>query len=219
MMCSSEVPVEGGKPVRIDEVRKKDEGKTKKAIRRMEGVPRRRSSGKEGREGRKERGRTWRSVDDQVIQLSPPHLSQKLLDHGVLLRPSPHDALCRVGEEEPDAHAGEDARLPPVRRLSSLRCLLSSLPDDGRDSLARCCCCDRLCIEVNGDPAVLTRQDVPSLHAEHSGERRTGQVDVEEADAEARVGGEEREGELNRDGGLADAALAGEDEEDVGDGG
>lgn len=59
---------------------------------------------------------------------------------------------------------------------------------------------------------------VAPLHAEHAREGRPGEVDVEEADAQGRVGGEEGEGELDRDGRLADAALAGEDGDEVRDG-
>ena len=70
-------------------------------------------------------------------------------------------------------------------------------------------------VEVDGDPAVIAREDVPAFHAEHAGQAGPGQVDIEESDPERRVVGEEGEGELDRDGRFADAAFAGEDEEDV----
>lgn len=70
-------------------------------------------------------------------------------------------------------------------------------------------------VEVDGDPAVITREDVPAFHAEHAGQAGPGQVDIEESDPEGGVVGEEGEGELDRDGRFADAAFAGEDEEDV----
>ena len=70
-------------------------------------------------------------------------------------------------------------------------------------------------VEVDGDPAVIARKDVPAFHAEHAGQAGPSQVDIEESDPERWVVGEEGEGELDRDGRFADAALAGEDEEDV----
>lgn len=137
---------------------------------------------------------TWRGIDDEVIELAPPHLAQELLDHSILLRAPPHDALPRIGQEEAYAHAREH----PAADLALL------LAEDLGAA-----------VQVDGHPAALALVHVLAVKSEHPGERRTGQVDVEQANAGLGVAGQERERELDGDGRLADPALAREDEEDV----
>ena len=67
---------------------------------------------------------TRRRVDDQIIQISPTHVTQKLPYHGIFLRTPPHHRIAFILEQKPDAHAREprSARIgvyghPPITAL------------------------------------------------------------------------------------------------------
>jgi hypothetical protein len=65
-------------------------------------------------ESERERKLTGRRVDDEVVEVAPSHLGEKLSDHAVLLRTPPDDAVASVLEKESDAHETEPSTLIDV---------------------------------------------------------------------------------------------------------
>lgn len=47
---------------------------------------------------------TRRSIDDEVVEVFPKHIGQKLLDDTVLSRASPDNGVILVGKHKPDRH-------------------------------------------------------------------------------------------------------------------
>jgi hypothetical protein len=70
------------------------------------------------------RCRTWWCVDQQVVEQAPADVAQELLDHALLLRPAPDDAVFAALEQKGDTHDGHSLlssvgvdRHPAVGRL------------------------------------------------------------------------------------------------------
>ena len=55
--------------------------------------------------------RTWGRIDDEVIQIAPSYLREKLPDHPILLRSSPDYAVSSVLQQETDAHHAQSLTL------------------------------------------------------------------------------------------------------------
>lgn len=51
--------------------------------------------------------RTWWRVNHEIIKIAPPHFRQKLPNHAILLRTTPHNAIPPVFQQEPDAHTSK----------------------------------------------------------------------------------------------------------------
>lgn len=103
--CSSEVPVRRSSQMRKGVIR---------WARRKGGKCQRVRYSCMFESGKKKEGgsRTWRSVNEQIVQLPPPDVPQKLLDHAFLLRSSPNDTVLTTLQQKRHAHHCQPLRCP-----------------------------------------------------------------------------------------------------------
>jgi hypothetical protein len=136
---------------------------------------------------------TRRRVDDQVVELSPPDVTEELLDHGVLLRSSPYHALIPRLEQEADGHDRQALLSICIHWYPTIGGLQDLLTVQSQHTGYRGTC------EINVENSDLGKSG--------RGGRRGGR--------RWHSGLGDREGQLSRHGALAYTSLARQDNDDI----